>query len=297
MTTTAADLIAETRRHLHSGQAETANRLSGAVTSGATSLAFKYPLEGIAKGAVLGIGLEEIRVWETGGTQATVVERAVNGSTAAAHNDLDYVAVRPKFSDFRIFQALNEDLSDLSSPVNGLYQVKTVDVTYNSAIQGYDLTSVTDVINILEVRWKQSGPTRYWPLLRSWALGRNMATSEFASGLALFLYDSAFPGLPIHVRYSAPFTPMAATTDDMQATVGLPASANDLPPLGAAIRLVGPRDIKRTFTEAQYDPKRAEEVPPGAAFASTRSLQLLRQRRLQEEQARLMSDYPVLLSG
>lgn len=292
MSTLASDLVEQTRAHLYSGQESEFNRLDGALTNSATAFTLKYPLGSIARGAIISIDLEDIRVWETSALSVTVCERAVNGTAAASHSDLASVEVRPKFSKFRVLRAVNEDLRDLSSPVNGLFQVKTVDITYNAAIQGYDLTGVTDIINLLELRWKQSGPSKNWPLIRKHALVRNMATTEFASGMAVFLYEPAFPGLAIRVRYSADFTALTNLTDDVQTVAGLPVSANDLPPIGAAIRLVAPREIKRNFTEAQYDPNRLEEVPAGAELASTRGLQLLRQQRIISEEARLASDWP-----
>lgn len=290
--TTANDLVEETLAHLFSGQSPIGNRLSGDITSAATTFSCTYPLDSITRGAIVSIGLEDIRIWDTAGLAVTSCERGVNGTTGAAHTSGDYVEVRPKFSRFRVLRAINEDLLDLTSPSNGLFQVKTVDITYNPAIQGYDLAGVTNVVNLLELRWKQPGPSKSWPLITKYALVRNMATTEFASGMAVFLYEPAYPGLSIRVRYSADFSALAALTDDVQSVTGLPTSANDLPPIGAAIRLVAPREINRNFTENQYDPHRLEEIPPGAVLNSTRGLQLLRQQRILAEQSRLASDWP-----
>lgn len=294
MTVLASDLVEETRALLFTGQEDEGNRLDGAVTSNATAITFKYPLGSISRGAVIAVDLEDIRIWDTSGNlSATVVERAVNGTVAAAHSDLAYVQVRPKFSPFRILRAINEDLLDLSSPVNGLFQVLTVDLTFNASISGYDLTNVTNIVNVLELRWKQAGPSKKWPLIRKYALSRVMASSEFASTLALFIDEPAFPGLPIHVRYSSDFGTLTALSDAVGTVTGLPASANDLPPMGAAIRLVAPREIKRNFTEAQYDPKLSEAVPAGAVGQSINNLKVLRQQRIIAEQARLASDWPI----
>lgn len=186
MTTTAQALVDETRRILYSGQTQEANRLSGAITNSATSLVLKYaPGTAQLRGAILAVDLEEIRVWEFSGNTITVCERGVNGTTAAAHSDLAYVEVQPKFSQFRVLNAINEDLDDLSSPANGLFQITTVDLTYNPAVLGYDLTSATNVTDIQFVKYKTPGPSKYWPEIHSWRLDRNMASSEFASTFAL----------------------------------------------------------------------------------------------------------------
>lgn len=291
--TTAADLIEETKAIIYSGQEPEANRLASSVNTGDTSMTFSFSLGSISRGAIISIGLEDIRVWSTSGTTtADIVERGVNGTSAASHNAGDYVGVRPKFSDFRILRALNQDLADLSSPVNGLFRVGTVDLTYNPAVQGYDLDGVTRLIDVLELRWKQAGPSKKWPVIRNYSIGRDMDTDEFASTLALMIDEPAYPGFPIHVRYSTDFTAMTALTDDVTTDAGLPVSAVDLPPIGAAIRLVAGREIGRNFIEAQTEPKRAEDVPPGAILQSTRELHLLRLTRIQAEAARLQKDWP-----
>lgn len=291
--TTAQTLVDETRRILYSNQISESNRLNGAITSNATSLALKYSL-GTAqlRGAVLAIDLEEIRVWEYSGNSITVCERGVNGTTAAAHSDLAYVEVQPKFSPFRVLNAINEDLDDLSSPGNGLFQVKTVDLTYNPVIQGYNLSNATAVTDIAFVKYSTPGPSKYFPVIRNWRLDRNMNSSDFTSTFALQVLDSAYPGLPIHVGYKAPFTRFTNLTDDAQSVAGLPSTANDLPPLGAAIRLMAGREIKRNFTESQFDPKREQDVPAGAVLRSYQGLVAVRQQRIRAEALRLAVQYP-----
>ncbi len=121
---------------------------------------------------------------------------------------------------------------------------------------------------------------------------RNMPTTTFPSGNALSIDSPGFPGLPLRIRYAAPFTQIAALTDDLTTTVGLPSSASDLIWLGAAIRQMESRDTRRSFLETQPDTRRSAEVPPGA---SQGSLTLLRKRfdeRVGQERMRLVQRYP-----
>jgi hypothetical protein len=118
-----------------------------------------------------------------------------------------------------------------------------------------------------------------------------MATTDFASGGALVIYEGGYPGQAIRVRYRAPFGSLTALDDDVLADTGLPATAHDLPPLGAAVRLVAGREVKRNFTEAQGEPRRAEEVPPTATLQSSRELLRIRQQRIVAEQSRLLHQY------
>jgi hypothetical protein len=294
--TTTADLIEEARTQLHSGQEERRNRLDGPITSTATTVPFKYPIEGLDRGAIIGVDLEEIRVWETSGQSATVVERGVNGSAKASHLDLANVTVASKFSRARILRAMNRELQALSSPANGLFQMKPVELTYQPSTAGYDLAGVSSIDDIWQIEARTSMATKDWVPLEShrYRLDRAANTSDFPSGFALFLPGGGGQaGQPIRIWYRAPFTLLSTTdvTYDVAQT-GLPATAEDLLPLGALLRLVPPRDIKRAFTEGQGSPRRAEEVPPNAASQSVSSLRKFRADRVAEEAARLSRLYP-----
>lgn len=294
--TTFNDMIEEARDLLYTGQTQEMNRVKGAIGATDTSINFHYPVGTMAlKGARISIDLEIIRVWETSGAQATVVERGVGGSIAAAHADLSMVEVQSKFPKFRVAQAINEDLDDLSSPANGLFAVPLgeLDITYNPAIAGYDMAGVTaaNVIAIQEVRYKQAGPTHYWPKITQFTISRDMATSEFASSLALFLYEGAYPGLPMHVRYRSKFTHLANLSDDAQTVAGLPAIANSLPPLGAAIALMAGREIKRNFTESSPDPLQLDLVVPGSVLKSYQGLMMQRAAKITAVASSLLQQY------
>jgi hypothetical protein len=167
----------------------------------------------------------------------------------------------------------------------------TAVLTYNPAVEGYDITASTSVMGILDIDYKTPGPGRSLPAISSWRLRRQQDTAVFPSGNVVVIYEGGSPGLDIRVRYSAPFGQFA-TLADTHTTVGLPDAATDLPPLGAAIRLVAPRDVKRAFTEHQGETRRPDEVPVGANQQAMRNLMLLRQQRLVAEQARLQLLYP-----
>lgn len=292
--TTLADIISEARTYLYSNETPEANRVKNLVAPTDTAIDLGYP-PGTAtqRGAIISIDLEHIRVWESAGNELTVVERGVDGTTAATHAAGTYVEVMPKFSPFQIMRAINEDLDDLAG--EGLFAVPmpSVDITYNPAVQGYDLTGVvaTNVIAIQELRYKQPGPSKYWPSIRSFKVGRDMSSSEFASTFALFIMEGAFPGLPIHVRYRSRFTHFANLTDDAQSVAGLPNEANSLPALGAAIALMAGREIKRNFTEATTDPLQLELVLAGNVLNSYKGLMMQRAQRLLAIKKTLIRQY------
>lgn len=291
--TTTADLISETRRHLESLQQPSLNKLAAGVTSTGTTLTFRYDVSQIQPGTLLDVDLEVMYVWSVEASSKTVtVERASQGSVAAAHAENTVVTLNPKFPTFAILKAINDDLLDLSSPVHGLYAVKTVQLTATTNSWGYDLAGATDLLEILDVRMKHPGVPRDWSTVTNYQLDRSVSSTDYPSGLSLTLAEGTRAGQPIRVLYKASFTPLANLTDNVETVAKLPASMHDLPPLGATVRLVGPREIRRNFVEEQGDSRRASEVPPGAIGASARNVQALRQSRIQAEASRLAQQFP-----
>ena len=65
----------------------------------------------------------------------------------------------------------------------------------------------------------------------------------------------------------------------------------DIPVLGAEIDLTLPREISRNFMESQPDPRKAQEVTPGAVAGSVSALMMRRQARITEEADRLTRQY------
>jgi len=291
--TSTQNLIDETKRLLLSGQREQLNKLAADTASGAVTLTFAYDLGGIQVGAYVQVGLEVFYVWAVNATAKTAtVEPAQIGSVAAAHDQGDMVTVNPKFPDHAILRALNEDLFSLSSPTNGLYAIRGVDLDYVEGRSGYDLAGVTGLIDILEIRARRDSSTRDWPVVGNFTLSRDVDATDFPSGYALFLTEPGVGGTDLRVRYKATFGTLLTLVDDVEAVTGLPPSAHDLPPLGAALRLVYPREIKRSFTEAQPDPRRATEVAAGATIGSARGIAAQRETRIGEEYSRLWQQFP-----
>lgn len=290
MSTTAADLVNETLAHLHATHRDPMNKLSASINASVTSVSFTYDLNAIQVGALIAVDLELMYVWEVTGSKTVTVERGWGGSTAATHADASLVTVNPKFSAFTVLNELNADLDDLSA--NGLFAVETDVVTYSSAINGYELTPTSSIIEILQLKYDESGPAKQWPEIKSWKLRRASDTTDFASGYAIVLYDAGQDGSAIRVTYAAPFTKFSTLASTISST-GLPATAYDLPPLGAALRLQAFREPQRNFNEAQSAPRRAGEVPPGSQLSAGAGLRQIRRDRVRVESSRLRKAWPV----
>ena len=291
---TAQTWIDETKNLLLTDYVEEHDTLGTVLNDSETTVNFTHDTAGIVVGSIIEIGTELMYVFSMNATtNNATVKRGFRGTTAAAHSAGDLVTVNPKFPAQLVLNAINDELADLSSPQNGLYQMKTVEFTFNQAQDGYDLTGVTDdVLSIYQVTYSDVGSEASEPVIASWTLRRDRNTSSFASGYALVLHDDGWAGQSVRVQYKTDFAALAATSTALS-TVGLHASAYDLPSLGAALRLMSTRPVRREFIDEQGSSRRADEVPSGAVSASMRDLRALRDGRISAEATRLDSQYPL----
>lgn len=289
---TGTDWIRAVQRHCSAFHREERNTLAVALsdTTG-TTVSLGTALGGIVAGSSFEVDTEMMYVTSANpSTNTCTVIRGSDGSTAATHAQGAQVTVNPRFPAFDCFLALNDTLRDLTA--SNYFQMKAVTLTFDAGVFGYNLTGVTDLVDLYTVRIKRSGTQQVWDRVDNFTLHRNMDPAEFASTFALFLYDlPGSNGQPMRVLYKAPFGLLTATSDDVSVT-GLPTSSYDVPPIGAALRLLAGREVKRNFTEGAAESRRAGEVPPGAVLGSMRGLQALFDRRVESEVKGLLAAYP-----
>lgn len=292
--TTAATVIDRTLRQLLSGTVEPRNKLQTSIDSDDTSVVTTYALEGLRQGQTFEIDSELFYIWEAdNGTKTLTVERGYAGTTPASHTAGALIKLQPRFPRAQILEAVNDELADLSSPVNGLFQVKTVDIDYNGSDTMIDFTGVTNVIDLLSVSVRYL--TDDYPVARKVRLVRNVPTDDFPSGLALRFDQGVFPGR-LRIVYKAPYAAASSESTNLVTASGVQDSVIDLLILGCQIRLMGPREIKRNFTESQGDTRRAEEVGAGAVSGSITNLLRMRRDRIISEAAKLKRSYPTFLT-
>jgi hypothetical protein len=287
--TTTFDLIEQTLADLAAGGREVYNEIRSAVTDEDTAVTFAHEVTAIAPGAVLGVGLEEMYVWQIDPTATTAeVKRGWGGTTATALDGGELVVVNPKFSRARALRAINNEIRAVSGD---LWQIKTVELAASAVAQTYNLTA-PGLLDVYQVFFDAVGPENFWPELFGWQLRRAQDTDEYASANALRFNEMLDPGRQIRVVYKAGFDPLVTLDDDVSAVTGLPESAHDIIVLGAQMRLMGVRESKRSYTEAQGDTRRAQEVPPGSAARSYQVLAQLRRDRIAEERTKLLRQFP-----
>jgi len=292
--TTVATVIDRTLRQLLSGTVEARNKLASTINSSTTSVIMTYSLEGLRAGQVFEIDSEMFYIWEADATTKTLtVQRGYNGTTAASHTSGAMATVSPRFPRAQVLESINDEIADLSSPMNGLFQVKTLNITYNGTDRMINLTSATDVIDILNVSVRYLSDD--YPIARKVKLVRDLPTDDFASGFALKFDQAVYPGR-LRIVYKAPYSSVTTEATNLNTDCGIQESIEDIVVVGTQLRLMAPREIKRNFVESQGDTRRAEEVASGAITNSATALRQLRRDRIIAEAARLMRSYPTFLT-
>ena len=181
---TAQIWIDETRDMLLSGYVEDLDITTGSVGVSDSEIVVQGYAGSIVKGVVLEVNAELMYVLQVVSTTVSVL-RGYAGSAPAAHASGDVVRVSPKFPTHRIISSLNDDLSDISSPAHGMFQMRTTTFTYNGGVAGYNLDTSSNVVDsIYEVTHAAVGALANEPEIISWRLKRDRDTDSFASGTA-----------------------------------------------------------------------------------------------------------------
>jgi hypothetical protein len=273
------------------GVVEERNKLASSLDSSTTSVVLSYDLGGFRAGSVFEIESELFYIWEANTASKTLtVERGYGGSTPAAHSANLLVTLNPRFPRAQMFDAVNAELDDLSSTMNGLFRVVTADLTYNGSDRQIDITSSGTIIELLDARLRYLADD--YPVLNAVRLQTGLPTSDFASGNTLVFDEPVMAGT-VRVRYKAPFVRASSESSDLTTNCFLPTTCDDIVETGVILRMMSGREIKRSFIESQGDTRRADEVPPGASRDSVVNLARLRRERIIAEAARLKAQYPI----
>jgi len=289
---TAGEILNRASRQLLSGTVEERNKLSATITSADTSIVLTYDLGGFREGSIIEIDSELMYVWEAAAaTKTLVVQRGFNGTTAAGHTSGALLTVNPRFPRQQMFDALNNDIDDLSSTVNGLFRVVAQNISYNGTNRQINLTSATGVIDLLDVRLRYLATD--FPIIRKVRLQRDLPTTDFASGLAIVFDEPVMAGT-LRVVTKREFVRAASESSDIQTVCFVPLTCEDILEMGVILRMMNGREIKRNFIESQGDTRRSDEVPSGATRDSLTNIQRLRRERIVSEAARLKQQYPLV---
>ena len=289
--TTIASLVADARRMTYGSMTEQINLIATNAAAGANTLTMELDVTGITPGSILSSGLN---VWYVKGINAGSREIYVipgyDDSPQDAASIGDTVIIKPRVTNWYLFNAINDEIRKLSSPTNGLYRVATWTVDVSPTYQTYEVPSeALDMTGLLRVRYRWPGTPDVWSDVRPSSY--RWIVSETGNKIQLLVNIPS--GTEIEFTYKAPFVEATSLSDDPIADCGLAQTMLDIPPLGAAATLLKSTDARRNQISAQGDPRRAGEVGSGANLSSGSYFDRDYKMRVQDEYVRLTQRFPI----
>jgi hypothetical protein len=265
------------------------NTLATTCDSSTTSIVLTYtPGAEIVAGVIIEIDYEQMMVVSNTTVTLTVI-RGWNGTTAASHTSSTVVYVEPRFPRQAI---LDEAISELRALPQTIFTTETVVLTFSSTTNRVDLTGATGtvyrVIHADRANFEGQSYPGFKPTLK---IIRNADPTAFPSGYAVAIDEGLSYGQVATVRVvyakSLATTTLSSSTD-LQSTVGLPITAEDIIAFGAASRLLYDKEALRLDFTRQGQSRAAEETPPEAQGRQAQRWRLEADRRISEEAMRLV---------
>jgi len=293
--TTMKDMIADARRMAYGSMSEQMNLIGAVAPAGATSIVLDMDISGITPGMLLSSGLN---IWYVRGTEPStktvfVIPGIDNAPTAAVALN-DFVYIKPRVTDWFLFELVNTEIVRLSSPDNGLYRIDSWTEDVDPTYQTYDIPTAdaASLIGVLRVRYRMPGTTDVWIDVpeKSYKIQMNDGVSRIR------LLRNIPSGTEINFQYKASFVKATGLLDDATTVCGLADTMTDIPPLGALGTLMRTTESRRNQVQQQGDARRASEVGSGPNLTSAQLADRDYKSRVQEEYIRLVQRVPIVRS-
>lgn len=274
-----SEAIRATRQHVGQSK-DSLNRLDGAIDDSTTSVTFEFATPLPTAGSVIEVRSsstsELMYVWSVTSQTATVL-RGHDGSTPASFADEDLVAINPVLSYADTYREIQRELEAL--PSEGLPQLTSTTVTYSYTNSAYDTSAVSNLIRPLALEYAVGGRDHWdYDLL------------EHPDLIRVKHYWT--PDSAVTLHYATTFTAPTAYTQDLSTDLGVPATAQDVVPIGAAIRVFYAQEQLRGQANVQQHARASEDVAPGSGARSVALLQQWKATRLAHEQRRQRERFP-----
>ena len=289
--TTMRDMIADTRRMAYGSMTEQINLVAVSASAGATSITLDMDISGINPGMVLSCDLNVWYVRSTVPAQKIVnVIPGYDNSPLKSVTAGDFVTIKPRVTDWFMFETMNQEILRLSTPEHGLYQLKTWTADVDPTYQTYEFPSAANsMVSMLRVRYLLPGTTDVWIDLPPFAY--KVQIDGVSNRVRLLRQVPS--GTQIEFMYKAPFNQAENLDDDVTAVCGLSATMVDIPTLGCLATLMKTTESRRNQVQTQGDSRRASEVSPGSNLGIARLVEQDHQMRIWEEYARLTARNPL----
>jgi hypothetical protein len=285
---TVGDLANRVRSMLLGSLSDDLTVLAADYAPGQSQVTVTFPKKNVNVGSVLSFGLNTVQVMDAdaSGTVFTVLPQ-IDGGPDTAEPAGTIVRCKPQFTNWAIFRELCNDMTGMSSPMEGLFAVNTFEAPVDWISGTYPLPlhwTTSDTPNVL--RFLRA---RY----RLWGLDAWQAVdgAEWQPEQNIVRIYGTVPGAST-LEFSFAFEFGDAT--DMSTTlaeIGMPTNMSDIPTYGAANALAMATEGRRAQVFSQGDSRRPSEIQPGQSLGFAREWERVRQQRVNEENARLMAIY------
>jgi len=198
------------------------------------------------------VEIDEELLWVTNSDAdtgvVTVAVRGLYGTTASTHASGAIVRNAPRFPRASISRAVNDTIR---SSYPDLFAVTATTITAERATMTYGLP--TDVEEVLDVTWQDSGPSATWFPVRRYEVDLHANTTAFTTGKTINIFDTVPPGRTIQIAYTKVPATLVTLASDLS-TTGLQESAKECLVYGACARMVGylePASLSDSAAQAQ----------------------------------------------
>lgn len=294
--TTMRDMIADTRRMAYGSLHDQINLIAEPAAAGATQIKLDMDVSGITQGMSLSSGLN---VWYVRGidTAANTVQ-VIPGFDNSPKKPVavgDFVFIKPRVTDWYMFETMNQEILRLSTPEHGLYQIAMWEAQVDPTYQTYAIPSEAfNMIGLLRVRYRMPGTTDVWYDVPEKAYRVQLNTGSGDSYVRILRNIPS--GTNVQFLYKAPFSQASDLDDNVNEVCGLSPTMVDIPTLGCLATLLRTTESRRGQVQQQGDARRAQEVVAGSNLAVASRVERDHQMRIWEEAARLTQRVSIVRS-
>lgn len=290
--TTMRDMISDTRRMAYGSLHDQINLIAQPADAGATTIVLDMDVSGITQGMTLSCGLN---VWYVKGldvaSKSVFVIPGFDNSPKKAVTVGEFVFIKPRVTDWYMFETMNQEILRLSTPEHGLYQIASWTANVDPTWQTYEIPPVAfqKMIGLLRVKYRVPGSSDVWIDIpeKSYRVQFNDGTSYIR------LLRNIPSGTEIQFLYKGQFSQAADLDDNVNDVCGLSPTMVDIPTLGCLATLLRTTESRRNQVQQQGDARRAGEVSGTANMSIAQMVEKDHQMRIWEEAARLIQRVPI----
>lgn len=291
--TTMRDMISDTRRMAYGSLHDQINLVAQPYTAGATSLVLEMDITGITPGMSLS---SDLNVWYVKGTEpSTNTVFVIPGFDNSPKKDVavgEFVFIKPRVTDWYMFETMNQEILRLSTPEHGLYKIASWTTTVDPTWQTYAIPAEAfDMVGLLRIRYRVPGSQDVWLDVPDKAYRVQINTASGDSYIRILRNIPS--GTDIEFLYKSPFHQAENLDDNVNDVCGLSATMVDIPTLGCLATLLRTTESRRNQVQQQGDARRAGEVQGGSNMAIAQLVEKDHQMRIWEEAARLIQRVPI----